>query len=163
MCGWHHKWFTYHGTLSIASTFITVSIILSAIYIMRVFLVYVHVTSVEGRDLYIRIPCNRLFRDNTKVLDKLDLAQTPLSITISLMSSEITLPVKDATTPTVENQLCRLRKLTTAKPLMTSQISRDLQKSFHSHRKKSQSPQYDQQPVQIQHSLTVVDLQTFNH
>ena len=104
---------------------------------MRVFLVYAHVTSLVGRNLQPRILCNRLSRDNTRVLDKLDLAQTPLSITISLMSSEITLPVKDATTPTVENQPCRLRKLTTAKPLMTSQISRDLQKSFHSHRQKS--------------------------
>ena len=85
---------------------------------------YAHVISVEGRDLYTCIPCNRLSRDNTRVLDKLDLAQTPLSITISLMSSEITLPAKDATTPTVENQLCRLRKLTILKPLMTSQISR---------------------------------------
>ena len=66
-------------------------------------MVYAHVTSVEGRDLYTRIPSNRLSRDNTRVLDKLDLAQTPLSITISLMSSEITLPAKDATTPTVEN------------------------------------------------------------
>ena len=91
---------------------------------MRVFLVYAHVTSLEGRDLYTRIPCNRLFRDNTRVLDKLDLAQTPLSITISLMSSEITLPAKHATTPTLENWLCQLRNLTTAKPLMTSQISR---------------------------------------
>ena len=139
VCGWHHKWFTYHGTLSIASTFITVSIILSAIYIMRVFLVYVHVTSVEGRDLYIRIPCNRLFRDNTRILDKLDLAQTPLSITIWLMLSEITLPVKDATTPTVENQLCRLRKLITAKPLMTSQISRSTKILPQSQEKESKS------------------------
>ena len=83
---------------------------------MRVFLVYAHVTSLVGRNLQPRILCNRLSRDNTRVLDKLYLAQTPLSITISLMSSEITLPAKDATTPTVENQLCRLRKLTTAKP-----------------------------------------------
>ena len=52
---------------------------------MRVFLVYAHVTSVEGRDLYTRIPCNCLFRDNTRVLDKLDLAQTPLSIAIWLI------------------------------------------------------------------------------
>ena len=130
---------------------------------MRVFLVYAHVTSLVGRNLQPRILCNRLSRDNTRVLDKLYLAQTPLSITISLMSSEITLPAKDATTPTAENQLCRLRKLTTAKPLMTSQISRDLQRFFHSHSQKSLSPQYDQQLVPIQHSLTVVDLQTFNH
>ena len=91
---------------------------------MRVFLVYAHVTSLVGRNLQPCILCNRLSRDNTRVLDKLDLAQTPLSITISMMLSEITLPAKDAATPTVENQLCRLRKLTTAKPLMTSQISR---------------------------------------
>ena len=103
---------------------------------------YAHVTSVEDRDLYTRIPCNHLSRENTRVLDKLDLAQTSLSVTILLMLSEITLPVKDATTPTVENQLCQLRKLTTAKPQVKSP---DLQKSFHSHRQKSQSPQYDQQ------------------
>ena len=64
---------------------------------------YAHVTSVEGRNLHTRIPCNRLSKDNNRVLDKLNLAQTPLSITISLMSSEITLPAKDATTSTVEN------------------------------------------------------------
>ena len=67
------------------------------------FLVYAHMSSL---DLYIRTPCNRLCRGNTRVLDKLDLAQTPLSITLLLVSSEITLPAKDTTTPTVENQLC---------------------------------------------------------
>ena len=130
---------TYHGTLSIASTFITVSIILSAIYIMRVFLVYGHVTSVEGRDLYTRILCNRLFRYNTRVLDELDLAQTPLSITISLMSSEITLLAKDVTTLTVENQLRQLRKLITAKLLMMSQISRSTKILPQSQAKESKS------------------------
>ena len=127
---------------------------------MRVFLVYAHVTSLVGRNLQPRILCNRLSRDNTRVLDKLYLAQTPLSITISLMSSEITLPAKDATTPTVENQLCRLRKLTTAKPLMTSQIYKNPSTVTG---KRVLSPQYDQQLVPIQHSLTVVNLQTFNH
>ena len=100
---------------------------------------YAHVTSVEGRDLYTPIPCNRLSRDNTKVLDKLDLAQTPLSITISLVLSEITLPAKDATTPTDENQLCWLRKLTSAKPLMTSQISRSTKILSQSQAKESKS------------------------
>ena len=106
---------------------------------MRVFLVYAYVTSVEDRNLYTRIPYNRLSRNNTRVLDKLDLAQTALSITISLMLSEITLPAKDAATPTVENQLCRLRKLTTAKLLMTSQISRSTKILPQSQAKESKS------------------------
>ena len=93
---------------------------------MRVFLVYAHVSSLEDRDLYTRTPCNHLPRDNTRVLDKLDLAQTPPNVTVSLVSSETTLPAKDTTTPTVENQLCWLRKLTTTKPLMMSQFSRSI-------------------------------------
>ena len=106
---------------------------------MKVSLVYAHVTSVEGRDLYTRILCNRLSRDNTRVLDKLDLTQTPCSITILFILSAIILPVKDATTQTVENQLCRLRKLTTAKPIMTSQISRSTKILSQSQAKESKS------------------------
>ena len=68
-------------------------------------------------------PFNRLFRDNSRVLDKLDLAQTLPSITVLLVSSQITLAAKDTTTPTVENQLSRLRKMTTTKLLMMNQIS----------------------------------------
>ena len=87
--------------------------LLSHIYGISIILVANHESSLEDRDLYTRTPCDRLSRDNTRVLNKLDLAQIPLSITVSLVSSEITLPAKDTTTPTVENKPCRLRKLTT--------------------------------------------------
>jgi len=36
---------------------------------MRVFLVYAHVSGLEDRDLYTRTPCNRLSRDNTRLLN----------------------------------------------------------------------------------------------
>ena len=70
---------------------------------MRVFLVFAHVSGLEDRDLYTRTPCNRLSRDNTRLLNN------------SIIGVE--LPAKDTTTPTVENQLCRWRRLTTKKPL----------------------------------------------
>ena len=85
-----------------------------------------YVSSLEGKGWCACTPFNRLFRDNNRVLDKLSLAQTLLSITVLLVSSEITLPAKDTTTLTVENQLSRLRKLTTTKLLMTNQISRSM-------------------------------------
>ena len=90
---------------------------------MRVFLVYAYVSSLEDRHMYTHTPCNRLSRDNTRVLNKLDLTQISLSITVSLVLSDITLPTKHTTIPTIENQLCRLRRLTTTKPLRSQKSS----------------------------------------